>query len=194
MRQSLSVALITALTLTISGQSQSDWQVHREACIATLSSFAADASVAKPPNLTSDLHGVRIEYSASGCLGRCPAFMLRIEGNKALWDGHSFVRKKGKAEKQISDQQFSEIVYAWLDAKMYAMRDDYCQPTCPDGTSVIITDVQETSITLKAASYSKTVLECFTTVDGKPENPKPPEQYFELSHHLLQLAKSNHWL
>jgi hypothetical protein len=194
MRRIVSVALITASTVAISGQSKSDWQAHREACISTLSSFAADPSIATPPSLPSDLHGVSIEYFASGCYGTCPAFTLRIEGNKALWDGHAFVRKKGKAEKQISDQQFSEIVHAWLGAKMYAMRDDYCEPTCPDGSATIITDVQNTSIALKTPSYSKKVFECFTTTDGKPDNPKPPEEYFQLSQRLVQFAKSNHWL
>ena len=77
---------------------------------------------------------------------------------------------------------------------MYAMRDDYCQPTCPDGTSTIITDVQETSIILSAPGYSKKAFECFTTIDGKPETPKPPEQYFLFSHQLVQVAKSKHWL
>ena len=74
------------------------------------------------------------------------------------------------------------------------MRDDYCEPPCPDGTTVVITDVQDTSITLKTPSYSKQVFECFTTNDGKPENPKPPEGYFHLSHRLMQFAKSNHWM
>jgi hypothetical protein len=124
----------------------------------------------------------------------CPSFTLRIEKNKAIWDGHAFVRKKGKAEKPISSAEFSEIVRAWLDAKMYAMRDDYCQPTCPDGTTTIITDVQFTTIAIKTPAYSKKVSECFTTTNGKPDNPRPPEEYFQLSRRLVQLAKSNRWL
>jgi len=190
----VAVALVAVLTGTISSQSKPDWQAQREACITALSSFAVDPSVAKPPQLPEDLEGLSIEYVSSGCYGNCPAFTLRVEKNKAAWDGHAFVRKKGKAEKQLSDRQFADIVRAWLDAKMYAMRDDYCEPTCPDGTSTIITDVQDTSITLKAPSYSKKVLECFTTLDGKPQTPKAPEQYFQLSRQLVQLAKSNHWL
>jgi TonB family protein len=165
-----------------------------DACITTLSSFAVDPSAAKPPELPDELRDVSVEYTASGCYGRCPAFTLRIDKNKAAWDGHAFVKKKGKSEKKISDREFSEIVRAWLDAKMYAMRDDYCQPTCPDGTSTIITDVQETSVSLKAPSYSKTVLECFTTIDGKPQNPRPPQGYFEFSRRLVEFVKSNHWL
>jgi hypothetical protein len=195
MTRILSLVLAVLLTAAISGQSKPDWQARRENCILALSSFAVDPAVAKPPEIPDGLEGVKIEYVSSGCYGTCPAFTLQLEKGKATWEGHAFVKKKGKAGKQISEEQFSGIVHAWLDAKVYAMRDDYCQPTCPDGTSTIITDVQETSITLKVPpSYSKTVLECFTTIDRKPQNPKPPEQYFELSRQLVNLAKANHWL
>jgi hypothetical protein len=189
-----SVGLVAVLTATVSGQSKPDWQGQHEACIAALSSFAVDPIGTKPPELPTDLAGVTIEYVSSGCYGNCPAFTLKLEMGKAAWEGHAFVKKKGKAGKQISDRQFVELVHAWLDSKMYAMRDDYCQPVCPDGTSTIITDVQDTSITLRAPSYSKKILECFTTINGKPQTPKPPAQYFQLSRQLVQLAKSNHWL
>ena len=182
------------LSSAISGQSQPDQRARREACITALSSFAVDPKLTKPPDLPDDLQGVNIEYFESGCLGNCPAFTLRIEKDRAIWDGHAFVRKKGKAKKRFSNGEFSAFVQAWLDSKMYAMRDDYCQPTCPDGTTTIITDVQDTSITLKSPSYSKQVFECYTTTDGKPDNPKPPQEYFELARRLVQLAKSNHWM
>jgi hypothetical protein len=188
------VVLVAVLTATISGQSKPDWQTRREACIAALSSFSVDPSVTQPPQLPNDLEGVPLEYFSSGCYGRCPAFKLRLEKNRASWEGHAFVKKKGKAERQISDQMFGKLVRAWLHAKMYAIRDAYCQPTCPDGTSTVVTDVQESSITLRAPSYSKKVFECFTTIDGKPETPKPPDEYFQISRQLVELAKSNHWL
>jgi hypothetical protein len=194
MHRIILISLIAVLTATISGQSKPDWQAQRKACITSLSSFAVDPSLTKPPDLPDDLQGLSIEYFASGCLGNCPSFALRIEKDRAIWDGHAFVRKKGKAEKQLSSGEFSAIVHAWLDARMYAMRDDYCQPTCPDGTTTIITDVQDTSIALKTPSYSKRVFECFTTTDGKPDNPKPPQEYYELARRLAQFAKSNHWL
>jgi hypothetical protein len=194
MNRILSLAFLVLLTATGSGQSKPDPEARHEICVATLSSFATDPSLTKPPDLPSDLDAVTIEYSSSGCYGNCPAFRLRIEKGKATWEGHAFVRKKGKAEKQISVRQFADLVEAWLAAKMYAMRDDYCLATCPDGTVIIITDVQSTAIAFKAQSYSKTVSECFTTANGKAQNPKPPEQYFDLSRQLILLARSNHWL
>jgi hypothetical protein len=160
----------------------------------SLSSFAVDPKVTKPPDVPDDLEGVSIEYFASGCLGTCPSFTLHIEKDKAVWEGHAFVKKKGIAERHIPSHEFREIIQAWLDAKMYAMRDDYCEPICPDGTTTIITDVQDTSIVLKTPSYSKKVLECFTTTNGKPDNPRPPAEYSELSRRLLQFAKANRWL
>jgi uncharacterized protein DUF6438 len=190
----VSVFVLALVTATLSGQSKPDWQGRRESCVERLSTFATEASTMKPPQIPDDLDSVALEYSASGCYGRCPAFKMRVEKGRVVWERHAFVKKKGKAERRISPQVLRNLVRAWLDADIYAMRDDYCGPTCPDGTVMVITDVQETSITLQSPSYSKTVLECFTTIDGKPQTPKPPQQYFRLSQQLLQFAKSNRWL
>lgn len=102
MHRVLSVGLLALLTATISSQSKPDWQTRRESCVATPSSFAVDPAVTKPPALADDLDGVKIEYVSSGCYGKCPAFTLWLEKGKATWEGHAFVRKKGKAAKQIS--------------------------------------------------------------------------------------------
>jgi len=59
---------------------------------------------------------------------------------------------------------------------------------------IIVTDIPESSITLNAGTYKKRVYECFTTIDGKPETPKPPEQYFKLSQEFLAFAKAQRWL
>jgi hypothetical protein len=190
------VCLILALSLpaAIAGQSKPDRQSRRETCIADLSSFAVDPSTVKPPLLPDDLNGIVINYFESGCFGNCPAFTMRIQKNKVEWDGHAYVRKKGKAEKPISSEEFKTLVQVWLGAKIYAMRDDYCQPTCADGTVIIVTDVQDTALRLDAPGYSKKVSECFTTIDGKPRTPKPPDEYFQFSRQLVAFAKSKHWL
>jgi len=194
MHRVFSVTLLALLTSVTLGQSKPDREAQRDACVRSLSSFAADPALIKPPEFLEDFKGVTIEYFESGCFGDCPSFTLHIEHNKAIWNGHAFVRKKGRAEKQLSSSEFTAIVNAWIGAKMYAMRDDYCQPTCPDGTRTMITDVQNTSITLITPAYSKQVSECFTTTDGKPDNPKPPQEYYQFAHRLVQFAKSNHWL
>jgi len=189
-----SLALVALVIVPVSGQSKPDWQKgqeRRDACIASLSSFAVDPNTAKEPQFPSDFDEVALEFSSSGCYGNCPAFKMRIENNRAVWEGHAFVRKKKKIEKRISPEVLRRLVRAWLDDSIYAMRDEYCNPTCPDGTHIIATDFNETSISVKAPSYVKTVSQCSVKANIEP---KPPDQYFHLSHELMEFAKSNGWL
>lgn len=189
-----SLALAALAIVPALAQSQPDWQKGQErraACIATLSSFAVDPSMAKQPQFPDDLDGVTLEYSSSGCYGNCPAFKMRIENNRAVWEGRDFVRKKKRVEKRISPEVLRSFVRAWLDDSLYAMRDRYCNPTCPDGTNIMATDLNETSISLKAPSYAKTVSQCSVKANIEP---RPPDQYFRLSHDLMGFAKANGWL
>lgn len=176
------------------GQVTNDWKAKQHECIDLLSGFPKDASHQSEPQYPADLNGVTLEYFASGCYGRCPAFTLTIRKDTAEFVGHAWVRKKGKHTAKISQQQFEKFLHAWFDGKFFAMRDNYCDVKCPDGTVVIVTDIPESSITVNAGTYRKTVYECFTTIDGKPETPKPPDNYFELSREFLQFAKAQRWL
>jgi len=194
MQRVSSLMLLAFMAVSLSGQSKPNRQGQRESCITALSTFAAEPNTFKPPTIPDDLTGVTMEYFASGCYGNCPAFKLRIQKDVALWEGHAYVKAKGKKQRKVSPEQFRVLVQAWLTGSVYAMRDDYCQPPCPDGTVMVITDVQDTSITLKTSGFTKTVSECYTTIDGKAQNPKPPEQYFRVSQELLRFAKSQGWL
>jgi hypothetical protein len=184
------LVLVALSTVAVLSQSKPDSQQRRGACVATLSSFAVDPNMAKRPPLPDDVVGVTLEYFSSGCYGNCPAFKMRIEKNRAVWEGHAFVRKKRKIERRISPQILRSFVRAWLDDSFYAMRDEYCNPTCPDGTQIISTDLNETSISVKAPSYAKTVSECAVKANIEPT---PPAQYFRLSHDLIEFANSNGW-
>jgi len=177
----MNLALLVTLTATLSGNPNHGWQTQRD--VTPANSFPGDPNVAGQPQLPDDLKGVILEYSSWGGFGGHPNFTLHLEKNKAVWEGGWMVRKSGKAERRISDQLFGQLVRAWLNAKMYTMRDDYCG---------LVLDAEKTSIELKAPSYSKTVTECWSTRDA--ESLSPPEQYFQLSHQLEELARSNHWL
>jgi len=120
---------------------------------------------------------------------------MRIENNRVVWVGYADVRQQKKSEKRISPRVLRRFLHAWLDDSIYAMRDKYCNPTCPDGTHIIVSDLNETSICVKAPSYVKTVSECYPHVSPEPKiEPKPPDQYFRLSQDLMEFAKSNGWL
>ncbi len=193
----IALALVAIAGLASLGQSKPDRQERRDVvdvCLASLSGFPKDALAASPPPYPSDLTGVTLKYFASGCYGRCPAFTLTIQKDAAIFEGHAYVRAKGKRRAKISPKQFESFLRAWFDGRFFAMRDDYCSVTCPDGTVIVVTDIPESSITLKTPAFTKQVYQCFATSDGKPHTPKPPDQYFDLSRQLQAFAQAQHWL
>jgi hypothetical protein len=166
----------------------------RDACVAPLSGFPKDTPAPAKPQYPNEMTGVTLEYFASGCYGNCPAFTLKISKETAVFEGRAYVRAKGKRTAKLSSQQFETLLHAWYDGSFYAMRDDYCSVRCPDGTEIFVTDIAESSITLTTPAFKKRVYECFSTVNGQPQTPKPPEQYFRLSRQLWAFAKAQHWL
>jgi hypothetical protein len=190
------------------GQSGTDRQLPRDTCIDSLSGFPKTSPAREPePQYPSDLNGLTLEYFASGCFGNCPSFTLTIQKDSAHFEGHSYTRAKGKRTAKVTQRQFEKFLHAWFDGKFFAMRDDYCSIQCPDVapdiphtsmtvkvTTYVVTDIPHSSITLKTHTQTKRVYECFATINGKPETPKPPEQYFELSREFLAFTKAQHWL
>lgn len=160
----------------------------RDACVASLSGFPKDTPAPAKPQYPTDMTGITLEYFASGCYGNCPAFTLTINKETAVFEGLSYVRAKGKRTAKLSSQQFETLLHAWYEGSFYAMRDDYCSASCPDGTVIVVTDIAESSITLTTPAFKKRVYECFSTVNGQPITPKPPEQYFQLSRQLWAFA------
>ena len=191
-------ATIVAFSLTffanLASHSQTAHQDKAAACIASLSGFPKDNPATQKPEYPSDISGVTLEYFASGCYGNCPAFTLTISKGTAVFQGHDHVRAKGKRTAKLTSEQFDRFLRAWYDGSFYAMRDDYCSIHCDDGTVIIVTDVAESSITLTTPKFKKRIYECFSGINGKPQTPEPPKQYFELSRSLLAFAKAQHWL
>jgi hypothetical protein len=167
---------------------------RRDACVASLSGFPKDTPTPAKPQYPTDMTGVTLEYFASGCYGNCPAFTLTINKETAVFEGRAYVRAKGKRTANLSSQQLETLLHTWYDGSFYAMRDDYCSARCPDGTEIVVTDIAESAITLTTPAFKKRVYECFSTVNGQPQTPKPPEQYFQLSRQMWAFAKAHHWL
>ena len=168
---------------------QNDNEAARSKCIAQLSGFpATDAALDR--TVPTDTKGFTLKYFASGCLGKCASFTLTLGEGLAQVEGHDYVRAKGKRTTKVSQQQFEAFLHGWYDGKLYAMRDDYCTPTCPDGRVIIATDIPESSITLATPGFTKQVFVCY----WKGHTPQPPEQYFELERQVLAFARAHRWL
>jgi hypothetical protein len=177
MRFTITLGTVPLIVLLNWGQSSPDTRrIARDECIASLSGFPKDASLPSKPPYPIDMTGITLEYFASGCYGKCPAFTLTISKDIARFEGHAYVRAKGKRSAKLSQQQFETFLHAWYDGYLYAMRDNYCDVRCPDGTVIIVTDIPESSITLTTPTFTKRVYECFSRVNNQPQTPKPPEQ------------------
>ena len=122
-----------------------------------------------------------------------PAFTLTIRKEVAFFDGRAYVPAKGKRTAKISPHQFSTFLHAWYEGNFYAMRDNDCDIRCLDGTTIVVTDIPESPITPTTPTFTKRVYECLSTINNRPQTPKPPEQYFELSRQIRTFAKERHW-
>jgi Domain of unknown function (DUF6438) len=186
------VSLVAFANLT--PQSPTTRRDTRDACVASLSGFPKDTPLPSKPQYPTDMTGITLEYFASGCYGNCPAFTLTINKESAVFEGRAYVRAMGRRTAKLSSQQFETLLHPWYDGRFYAMRDDYCSASCPAGTVIVVTDIPESSITLTTPAFEKRVFECFSTRNGEPQTPKPPEQYFQFSRRLWAFARDQHWL
>jgi hypothetical protein len=195
MRLSPPILIVAIIPLIASGQQAIEAQkAKKNECVANLSGFPkSDTLIPKPP-YPEDGKGVTLEYFESGCFGNCESFTLTISDGIARFEGRSFTLANGKKTAKLKPGEFDEFIHVWFDANFYAMRDDYCSIHCPDGTSISVTDIPESSIKLKTSNFTKQVYQCFATIDGEPETPRPPDQYFELTRKLRAFAKAKHWL
>lgn len=186
-----------ASLIVLSGFGQSSQAPQRNSadeCIASLSGFPRETVSSQKPSYPEELGAVTLEYFASGCYGSCPAFTLTINKNNARFKGRAYVRAKGEHQAKVSQQQFETFLRAWYDGDFYRMRDNYCDISCPDGSTIVVTDIPESSIRLISPGFTKRVYECFSTNNDRWDSPKPPDQYFELARQLRNFAKAQNWL
>ncbi|HTS35354.1 MAG TPA: DUF6438 domain-containing protein [Candidatus Solibacter sp.] len=189
------VLIVPLLAFTASGQQATE--THKSAkdeCIALFSGFPKSDTPILKQSYPDDVKDITLDYFASGCYGKCPAFHLTISDGVAQFDGHAFTRAKGKKRAKLSPEEFHELIRGWFDGDFNAMRDDYCSVHCPNGMYITVTDIPDSSIKLTTPNFTKQVYQCYATVDDKPMTPKPPDQFFELSRTLRAYAKRKHWL
>jgi hypothetical protein len=74
-----------------------------------------------------------------------------------------FLRMQGTI--QVTQQQFDAFLRGWFDGRFYAMREEYCTARCPNGMVITVTDIPESSITLKTPEFTKRVYECGPTAN-----------------------------
>ncbi|MGE0405226.1 MAG: DUF6438 domain-containing protein [Candidatus Korobacteraceae bacterium] len=169
-------------------------QASRERCIALLSSYKTNPESAVETPFPEDLSKVKLEFFATGCHGTCAAFTMTLTRGKVEFDGHNFVKAKGKRQAKLSDQEFDSFVRGWYEGKFTAMREDYCTAACPDGTVIIVNDLPGSGIIFNSPKINHEVYSCFGWRDSGPITPKPPGAFFDFFERAMSLAKSKGWL
>jgi hypothetical protein len=87
--------------------------------------LALSLSVAATPVITLE---------RTTCFGTCPAYTLRIfDDGKVLYEGKEFVKRKGKAEGQISKTELAALVRQFEQIDYLRLDDEYgVGDKCPE--------------------------------------------------------------
>jgi uncharacterized protein DUF6438 len=185
--------LVLLLAAAAQAQHKVSVQDGWDKCIADLSGYPSDTAV-RQATYPSRLDGISLRYAETGCFGTCPVFQLVLRQGSVQFEGLKHVPTKGKHKAALSQAEFEKFLHMWFTARFYAMRDNYCSIKCPDGLERVVVDLRESSITLTMPDFSKEVYQCFATFNGKPETPRPPDEYFQLTQELQVLAREHGWL
>jgi uncharacterized protein DUF6438 len=91
------------------------------------------------------------------CYGTCPAYKLTIfDDGKVVYEGKEFVKRKGKAEGQISKAALDELVREFERIDYFKLDDQYTDDpkNCPESW----TDYPSATTSLNWKGKTKTVL------------------------------------
>jgi hypothetical protein len=127
--------------------------------------------------VTNNLRSVFITYRTTACMGKCPALILRIIGEKNLmiYEGKSNTPKIGRYEKKISDAELSKVVDAFDKINFFGLKDTYSTPAL---------DLPSKFITYTINGKTKTV----------EDQQQAPASLRELEKLLNDIAESSDWI
>jgi len=125
----------------------------------TTAAIADDVRVLPPEELskshqdfpsTSNLAGLVMTLSRSGCYGTCASYNIEIHGDgTAVYKGEGFVVLTGEHRDHLSAEQVSEIVEAFRKADYFSLKDGYSYSVtdCPTYKTSFRIDQVEKSVT-----------------------------------------------
>jgi ankyrin repeat protein len=99
---------------------------------------------------SSNLAGLVMTLSRTGCFGACPSYTVEIHGDGTiLYKGNSSVVFTGDHRDQISAEQVSEVLDAFHKADYFSLRDEYSYQVtdCPTYTTSFQIDQVFKSVT-----------------------------------------------
>lgn len=137
-----------------------------------------------------------ITLERTGCFGTCPIYALKISADGVLvFEGKNFVKKTGKVESKITQQQLRQLISAFDKAKYFSLRDKY--DGTEDGCPSYWTDSPSAITSININGKSKKISHYY----GCRENPPDasfghvyPRALFELEKRIDEIAGTKRWI
>lgn len=187
-RLPLMVAAI--VTMWGSAQAQDSEKAHLR-CVQEFSGYDPALAHLALRGVPQDRSQIELTYAEQGCEGTCPIFDITARQGEITFEGKNYVKVTGIRNAKLSEADFSRLLSLWYANNFFAMRDEYCQLSCSDGSNSVFLDLRESSLTLKVNDETKSVHECW---DKSLTVPHAPQPYYGVQQKLWQIAKSHGWL
>lgn len=127
----------------------------------------------KPSGASEKRNKIRYEGSIitlekTECYGTCPVYTITIFGTgKVMYEGKKHVKKEGKYEKELKDNEVSKLFNAFECANFFDFKSEY--------TDELLMDLPTTYITFEHRGFKKKIKDYV----GAPEELKKLEKMVE---------------
>jgi hypothetical protein len=117
----------------------------------------------------------KIQMQKTSCFGRCPVYLISINSDgRAEYLGTLHVKKLGKFEKQLNEQEKNDLFSAFNNSSIWEMKDEYLFNA---------TDIPSTIVTYSYNGKTKTI----------KDQKDAPEKLKELEKMVEAIAESDGW-
>ena len=136
--------------------------------VATITDYVRVLPPEEPPSTHHDfppitnLTGVVMTLSRSGCFGACPSYSVEIHGDgTVLYKGNSSVVFTGEHRDHLPPERVTEILDAFRDVDYFSLKDKYSYP---------VTDCPTYTTSFQIDQVSKSVVDYVGIEAGMPQS------------------------
>ena len=133
-----------------------------------------------------------ITLQRSVCFGACPDYKLTISADGTVtFEGHQFVRVKGKAKKMISPAQLRQLIAEFEKAKYFSLKDKY--EGALDGCPEVWTDNPSVVTSIRIKGKSKSISHYYGCQEGRG-SAIYPKALTDLESKIDEIVGTKQWI
>ncbi len=163
-----------------------------------LTTFAAGQQKAiKPTSNASEIpQNTIIKLSRTACFGACPIYTVTIDADgKIIYEGEKFVKKSGRVESHITQEQVKQLVAEIENADYFSLKDKYTDRS--DGCPTNWTDSPAAITTIRLGEREKTIVHdygCTERDKGGESGRVYPHELYELESKIDEIVNTKQWI